>query len=131
MKLCNLLVRNDFFCWNCSTFSFNFFFNLGHKSAESLKNYDPVASVEQRQERAIALQTRFRPALNERGIVPPVNPSSEDQAGQDPGTIPADNVPPVNLQLENNTVEDNGNVQAAQNQRSENASGIYDFFKHV
>ena len=105
--------------------------NLGHKSAESLKNYDPVASVEQRQERAIALQTRYRPALNERGIVPPVNPSSENQAGQDPGTIPADNVPLVNLQLENNTVEDNGNVQAAQNQRSENVSGIYDFFKCV
>ena len=69
--------------------------------------------------------------MNERGIVPPVNPRSENHAGQDPGTIPADNVPPVNLQLENNTVEDNGNVQAAQNQRSENASGIYDFFKHV
>ena len=69
--------------------------------------------------------------MNERGIVPPVNPSSEDQAGQDPGTISADNVPSVNLQLENNTVEDHGNVQAAQNQPSEHVSGIYDFFKCV
>ena len=34
----------------------------GHKSVESLKHYNPTATIEQREERAITLQTRTKPA---------------------------------------------------------------------
>ena len=66
------------------------FIYIGHKSKESLLNYNPTSTLERREERAVALQTRNTVSIAPAGTVP-----ESDQTGS--GTVQAGNEKIVDL----------------------------------